>query len=178
MRPTFKSKSFVRCSAVVVAAVLLHSYAAAATFKTSLPCPVPGMREAILQKVNAVRARGYNCGGQSFGSARPVSWNGQLESAAALHSSDMASNNYFSHVSLKGTRAQHRVDAQGYKWSSVGENIAAGDFTVDGVMQGWLNSPLHCSAIMDPGYVDMAVACVSRPGTTYGDYWTMVFGRR
>lgn len=152
--------------------------AAAATFKSSTPCEVPGMREALLQKVNAVRARGYNCGGQFLGNARPVSWNAQLESAAATHSMDMAANNYFSHQSLKGTRAQHRVEAQGYNWSSVGENIAAGEFSVDGVMQGWLNSPSHCRALMDPTYVDIGVACMSRAGTTYRDYWTMVFGRR
>ena len=55
---------------------------------------------------------------------------------------------------------------------------AAGDSTAQGVMQGWLQSPNHCRAIMDPAFAEMAVACMARPGTTYGTYWTMVLGRR
>lgn len=158
--------------------MLLQSCASASSFKSSAPCDVPGVRQSILQQVNAVRARGYNCGGQVFGAARPVNWNEQLASASSAHSADMAQNNYFSHQSLRGTRAYHRVEAQGYKWRSVGENIAAGDYSIEGVMQGWLNSPAHCKAIMDPAYAEMGVACMARPGTTYGNYWTMVLGRR
>jgi uncharacterized protein YkwD len=154
-----------------------HTAATAGMFKSS-PCNVPALRESILQQVNAVRARGYNCGGQAFGAARPVSWNNQLHTAADVHSRDMADNNYFSHKSLSGTRAYQRVEAQGYKWADVGENIAAGDFDVRGVMQGWLDSPSHCKAIMEPAYAEMAVSCASRPGTTYGNYWTLVLARR
>lgn len=176
MRPT--KSTIARGAAVVAAAFLVQSFAqAASAFKTA-PCDVPQLRQSILQQVNTVRARGYNCGGQTFGSARAVNWNDQLFSAAAVHSMDMADHNYFSHRSLKGARALERVDAQGYKWSSVGENIAAGNTDVPGVMQNWLNSPEHCKAIMEPGYADIAVACMARPGTTYGTYWTMVLARR
>ena len=136
------------------------------------------MREAILQQVNAVRARGFDCGGERFGNAQPVRWNDQLVSAASGHSRDMADNNYFDHTSLRGTHPQHRVDATGYKWRSVAENIAAGQFTAHSVMRGWMDSPGHCRNIMNPKYTEIGVACVQRPGTTYGDYWTMVLARR
>lgn len=180
MRFSSSSTSAARGLAIAAAALSLfvQSHAWAASWKVSVPCEVPGMRQAILQQVNAVRARGYNCSGQAFGTARPVGWNEQLFSAAAVHSTDMANNNYFAHRSLSGTRVLERAEAQGYKWQSVGENIAAGDTNVPGVMQSWLNSPKHCQAIMDPEYVDVAVACMSRPGTTYGTYWTMVLARR
>lgn len=177
MRLTNSPIRAVSGTVLLAGLTLAHSVATAGYFKSS-PCNVPGMRESILQQVNAIRARGYNCGGQAFGAARPVSWNGQLYSAADMHSRDMADNNYFSHKSLSGTRAYQRVEAQGYKWSDVGENIAAGDFDVRGVMQSWLNSPSHCKAIMDPSYAEMAVSCMSRPGTTYGNYWTLVLARR
>lgn len=157
---------------------MVHSLAQAGPFKGSVPCELPSMREAVLQQVNAVRARGYNCAGEMFGPANAVSWNEQLAAAAASHSTDMAENNYFSHRSLSGTRANQRVQAQGYKWRAVAENIAGGDSTVHGVMQGWMRSPSHCKAIMDPAFADLAVACMARPGTTYGTYWTMVLGRR
>lgn len=153
------------------------SLATAATFKAR-PCEVPGVQEAILQHVNAVRAKGYRCGGQGHAATRPVAWNGQLQAAAAGHSQDMAEQNYFAHQSLRGTQAAQRADAAGYKWRSVGENIAAGDTSVPSVVRGWLDSAEHCRNIMDPAYTEIAVACMARPGTTYGTYWTMVLGRR
>jgi uncharacterized protein YkwD len=137
------------------------------------------MREMILQQVNAARARGYNCGGQRFGSAQAVAWNNQLYSAASGHSRDMAENNYFSHNDRSGAQAEARVDRVGYKWTSVGENIAAGQqYTADTVVGGWLGSTAHCRNIMDADFNEIGVACIARPGTTYGSYWTMVLGRR
>jgi len=137
------------------------------------------MRELILQQVNAHRARGADCGGQRFGAARGVIWNDRLYSAASAHSRDMAEHNYFDHVSLRGTQPGDRAEAHGYKWRSVAENIAAGDtYTVHNVVAGWMNSPGHCVNVMDPGYTEVAVACVARPGSSFGSYWTMVLGRR
>lgn len=172
------SKTWVRTSAVLSAAVLAHSFAAAGAFKFSSPCDVPGLREAVLQQVNAARARGANCGGQSFGAARPVSWNDQLTTAATGHSKDMAERNYFEHASPEGRGVSQRASASQYNWKSVGENLAAGDTTVNDVVRGWMQSPDHCTNIMEPAFADMGVACMQRPGTQYGTYWTMVLGRR
>ena len=168
-----------KIAAAAAAVFLAHSCAIAASPYKSAPCEVPGMRELILQQVNAVRARGYNCGGQRFSAAQPVAWNGQLYSAAATHSRDMAENNYFAHASQRGDQAEERVSAVGYNWGSVGENIAAGQqYTADTVVGGWLGSTGHCRNIMDPDFKEVAVACIARPVTTYGSYWTMVLGRR
>lgn len=178
MRPTSPSRSFALSSAVLAAALTVHSLAHAGPFQGSAPCEVPGLRETVLQQVNAVRARGADCGGEAFGPADAVSWNEQLASAATVHSTEMAQNNYFSHRSLSGTRVNQRAQAQGYKWRAVAENIAGGDSTVQEVMRGWMRSPSHCKAIMDPAFAELAVACMARPGTAYGTYWTMVLGRR
>lgn len=156
----------------------MHAAAAAAPGAV-MPCDVPGMRDTILQQVNTLRARGASCGGRRFGTARSVTWNERLASAAASHARDMAQNNYFSHESLRGTQASHRADAQGYRWQAVGENIAAGeDFTALSVVAGWMNSPAHCNNIMDPDYTEVAVSCAARAGTVFGRYWTMMLGRR
>jgi uncharacterized protein YkwD len=173
------SRSIARVSGAVLMSVLaLHAGLAAATGPGDATCNIPGAREAILQQINAVRARGADCGGQRFGAARPVGWNEQLFSAADVHSRDMAQYNYFSHESLRGTQAYQRVQAQGYRWKSVAENIAAGQFTVGGVMDAWMRSEGHCRNIMDPAFTEVAVSCVTRAGTTYGGYWTMVLARR
>jgi uncharacterized protein YkwD len=172
-----KFPTTLRRAGVALAVALLSHASFAAVFKAK-PCEVPGLREAILQQVNQVRANGYRCGSQSFGSARAVNWNPQLQSAAEAHSQDMAENNYFEHHNRRGQEAADRVDAAGYRWRSVAENIAAGNTSVQDVMKSWLNSAGHCVNIMDPGHQEIAVTCVARPGTTYGTYWTMVLARR
>lgn len=171
-------KSSVRASAVVAVALLAQAVAVAGTMKFSTPCEVPGLREAILQQVNAVRARGSSCGPQRYGAAGALGWNDRLVFAASGHSRDMAERNFFDHRSPSGTEPAQRVDAAGYKWRSVAENIAGGEFDVRGVMQGWMNSPGHCSNIMDPRFTEIGVACVARQGSYYGGYWTMVLARR
>jgi len=178
MRPTKSTQAVARSSAIVAAAFLVHSFAQAGGVFKAAPCEMPGMRQAVLQHVNQVRARGFDCGGEAFGPAQPVAWNDQLVSAAAGHSEDMAEHNYFAHENLRGVRAPQRVDAVGYKWRSVGENIAAGAFTARTVMSGWMDSPSHCRNIMNPKYTEIGVACIAKPGTTYGEYWTMVLARR
>jgi uncharacterized protein YkwD len=141
-------------------------------------CGIDRMREAALQRANAARARGMTCGGQRMAPAPPLASNNALASAAAKHSSDMARRDYFAHSSPEGKRARHRVEAEGYAWRVVGENIAGGDTSVNAVMSGWIASNEHCRNIMDPGFTEMGVACVQRSGTTWGTYWTMVLGRR
>jgi uncharacterized protein YkwD len=171
------SKSTLRISAAVAAVFCLQSFAAASNFKFSSPCNVPGLREAVLQQVNAVRARGADCGGQRFGAARPVAWNEQLMTAASSHSKDMAERNYFDHSSPEGRSVSHRASGSRYNWKSVGENIAGGDTSVNEVVRGWMASPDHCVNIMEPAFADIGVACMQRPGSQWGTYWTMVLGR-
>ena len=103
------SRSVARACGAIAAAFLLHSQVQAAMLIKSSPCEVAGLQQAILQQVNAVRARGHDCGGERFGAARSVAWNQQLFATATAHSRDMAANNYFAHESLSGTRAGDRA---------------------------------------------------------------------
>jgi uncharacterized protein YkwD len=162
---------------LAIAALQVGAAHAAGIYKAP-PCDAPQMRQAMLEQVNAVRAAGSRCGARSFAAAQPVAWNQQLSSAAQSHSVDMARSNYFDHVSPRGTEVQQRAEAAGYRWRSVGENIAAGQPDVEAAMRAWMASTGHCENIMDPKFTEVAVACVKAPGTTYGVYWTMVLGRR
>ena len=144
----------------------------------STTCSIPGMRDAILQQINLARASGYVCGTQILPPAAPVAWNDVLFSAAARHSLDMATRNYFSHTTPEGIDFAQRLAAEGYGARAAGENIAAGMGTVAGVMSAWMGSEGHCRNIMQPMFQEVAVACVMQPATTYGSYWTMELGGR
>jgi uncharacterized protein YkwD len=141
-------------------------------------CGISHLRETVLQQVNAARAAARSCGAKSMKAAHALGWNRSLAEAAEEHSVDMAVRRYFDHVSPDGKHVSHRVSAQGYKWKSVGENLAGGDTTVSGVLAGWLKSPQHCQNIMSPAFAEVGVSCVRQPGSQWGNYWTMVLGTR
>jgi uncharacterized protein YkwD len=136
-----------------------------------------GIQTEILQRVNAFRAAGAVCGSTTYAPATALVWNKPLLQAAAGHSNDMATLNYFSHTSLDGRTLKQRVLAVGYSYSTVGENIAAGQSSVQSVVTGWINSPGHCQNLMNPAFRDIAVACVRNDAATYRLYWTMDLGR-
>jgi uncharacterized protein YkwD len=146
------------------------------TAKTS--CDIDDLREDILQRLNALRASGTQCGRRRMPPAAPVQWSDVLFSAAARHSLDMAAHGYFDHVDVRGWRPGQRIAAEGYRWSAIAENIAGGDGSVSSVMRGWHRSPDHCQAMLDPQFAEVGVACVERPGSKWGTYWTMELGRR
>lgn len=132
----------------------------------------------LLYRVNALRAVGAVCGSTIYRATGPLNWNNTLLQAAAGHSNDMASNNLFSHVSSDGSTLPIRYAQVGYGFSAAGENIAAGQSTVEDVMRSWIKSPGHCQNLMNPVYQDVAVACKRNDAATYGLYWTMDLGRQ
>ena len=138
------------------------------------PMPMPDdtlgeFQQEMLDAINDVRAVPRKCGNTMFPSAGPVGWDYLLEQAAQRHSTDMFDNGFFSHEGSDGTNASHRVSDTGYEWLSIGENIAFGFATIDGVINGWLSSPGHCANIMSPYWQHMGVSKVDK-------YWTQVFG--
>jgi uncharacterized protein YkwD len=89
----------------------------------------------------------------------------------------MAARNYFSHTSADGRSMVDRVEATGYDWSTLGENIAGGQRSVDEVVAGWMNSEGHCANLMNPRFTEMGVACARNDASTYDLYWTQNLGR-
>ncbi|MGE0349603.1 CAP domain-containing protein [Hydrogenophaga sp.] len=140
-------------------------------------CGLPEFRDSLLQQINAARATARQCGGTLMSAVAPLTWDDRLFSAAARHSVDMATNNYFSHTGLDGRSASQRIADEGYAWSWAGENIAAGQSTVSAAMSTWLASEGHCANIMRAEYRDVGVSCMQRTGSDYGRYWTMSLGR-
>jgi len=167
-------------NAAVVAssATATPSSAPATTGDTSCGLnPPAGVQAEVLQRVNAFRASGAVCGGVAYPAAGALSWNTTLLQAAKGHATDMATNNYFSHTGQDGRTPDQRVLAAGYSYARMGENIAAGQNSVESAMAGWIGSASHCQNMMTPDFKDLAVACVRNDASKYRLYWVMEMGR-
>jgi uncharacterized protein YkwD len=154
--------------AVVALALALPAGAQART-----PCPservVPtaansaAVSDAILCLTNQIRV--------SYGLA-PFRRDARLDTAARLHSEDMAARNYFAHVTPEGLSPGDRAARQGYTLG-VGENIAAGYRDARAVVLGWMESAGHCRNILGTARdIGVGTAPTPRPNYTqaFGDY--------
>jgi uncharacterized protein YkwD len=139
-------------------------------------CNRAALQQAVLQRVNEARAAGQSCTDARQAPVRPVQWNAQLGTAALRQADDMARRDYLNLRGPDGTRFEDRVHAAGYD-GRVGPVLAAGDYSPDGVVRGWLASPAQCTALMNPAYSDIGAGCASRSGTSWGHYWAVVVGR-
>jgi uncharacterized protein YkwD len=142
------------------------------------PAPAPGTSayaQSVLSLTNAARAVARTCGATAYAAAAPLTLEPRLTSAAQAHAADMAAKNYFSHTSADGRTFDARINATGYTWSNLGENIAAGQQTPEAVVAGWIASPGHCSNIMNGSFTQLGVGYAE--GGSYGKYWVQDFGR-
>lgn len=138
----------------------------------------PGkLKAALLQITNESRSQSRSCGTDAFTAAPALVWNDALAQAAEKHSLDMARNNFFSHTGSDGLEVWDRSIAQGYRYRYIGENIAAGQRSVNEVQNGWTDSPSHCANIMQQEIVEMGAACVVNQNSDYLTYWTVVVGK-
>ena len=130
----------------------------------------------VLDLVNQARAAPRSCGNREFKAAAPLRWNDVLARAAQLHAADMARNNYFSHGGRDGSGPAQRIERAGYRYRSIGENIAAGQMKPEEVVAGWLKSPGHCANLMNPVFTEMGVAFAVEKNSRMGVYWAQTFG--
>ena len=134
-----------------------------------------GAEQRVFQLINQARATARVCGTTSYAAAPPLAQDDRLNRAALLHSQDMVAKSYFSHTGSDGSLPWDRVTRQGYTWSTVGENIAAGYSTPDAAVQGWLKSPGHCANLMSKTFTQTGIGLAQ--GGTYRYYWTQVFAK-
>lgn len=144
------------------------------------PLALPSQEAAgrqILDAVNQARARPRNCGTRAFGAAAPVAWNGALAAAAVAHSRDMAAHRHFAHKGTDGSEVGTRAARAGYRWRTIGENIAAGQTSAQETVASWIESPGHCANLMNPAFTEMGAGYEIRREKMPGfAYWTQVFG--
>lgn len=126
--------------------------------------PALSTRVAVLEKLNAVRTANW---------VKPLRYDLRLEAAAQRQAELMAAKDSIAHD--LGEPLRERVSAAGYH-EAVGENLAGGQKTLEGVIAGWLNSPSHRSAMLNPLFTEVGFAVVTRPETKWKVYWATVFG--
>ena len=108
----------------------------------------------------------------------PYNAQGQLQAAARGHGTDMACNNFFSHTGSDGSNVGQRVNAQGYLWSWVGENIfAGGSATPQSAFDWWMNSDLHRANLLHANFTEIGIGYIDEPNSQYQGYFTAVFAR-
>lgn len=139
----------------------------------SQPAP-EGDPAEVLTLVNQERSAGRSCGSEgTFGPAAALGWNDKLGRAAQLHADDMAGHDFMAHTGSDGSDAATRISREGYQWSAIGENVAAGQSSPAEVMSSWLSSPPHCANIMDASFEHMGIGRAA--GGSLGVYWAQTF---
>ena len=110
------------------------------TAPTSAAGDLARFTREVTDLTNAERAKA-GCG--------PLTVDSRAQKAAQVHSDDMVTRHYFDHPDPEGHHADYRLRAQGYSFSSWGENIAYGQPTPANVMHDWMNSPPHRENILN-----------------------------
>lgn len=135
------------------------------------------LESQVLTLVNQKRAAGATCGGVARPPVPALTLDTKLRCAARNHAKDMATKNYFSHTSQDGRQFFERITAALYTWTSVGENIAAGQSTAASVVAGWMASSGHCNNIMSSTFKHLGVGYAYNVNATYDHYWVQDFGK-
>jgi uncharacterized protein YkwD len=139
---------------------------------STTPDSEPKFAQAVIKLVNYERTQA---------GLKPLSLNAKLNQSAYGHSQDMAEKDYFSHTGSDGSRVSDRIYNAGYHYSLAGENIAAGQYSAEEVVQAWMNSPTHRANMMSVDYQEIGVGYYYLENDTgsvnYYHYWTMDFGK-
>lgn len=125
----------------------------------------------FVSQINEVRSSGCMCDGRYQPNVTKVKWHPKLELSATLHARQMMRYHFFEHYSKGGKNIGERVQAVGYPWRTVGENLARGQRSVAEVIEDWMESPKHCHLLMNPKFEEMGAAHV-------GEYWVLHMGAR
>jgi len=138
------------------------------------------VEDDVLAVINGYRGRGVSGGAPRtrWPPVRPLKSNDKLRRAARGHTTYMAAFRTFDHT-VAGCRFSTWINAAGYRWGSIGENIAlrhGRTLTALEVVQEWLVSrDGHCEALMDPKWRSAGVG-YARAGNRH--LWTVDFGDR
>jgi len=120
------------------------------TFPTRKETETPLLNDQIIKFTNDYRTKN---------NIKKLKKNSLLMEAANNKLNDMFEEQYFAHTSPKGEDAGDILNAIGYDYLIVGENLALGYFKdSDDLVDGWMGSPGHRENILNPKYKEIGVA--------------------
>lgn len=120
--------------------------------------------EQVLELTNAERSKR---------NIPPLKWNEQLANLGQQHCDDMIKRDFFSHNNPDGETPFDRMKKAGIAYWVAGENIAAGQYSPEAVIESWMNSAGHRKNILNPDFKSLGVGVVR--GGHYGVYWAQEF---
>ncbi len=170
----------VLCLVLCLASVLLASDVLTSPTKAVANVPIAAVssaataasiEEQVFSAINRFREENQRA---------PLSMAKDLAGVARLHSQDMATRDYFDHVSPDGNTTRKRVLRCGIiNWNRLAENIAMNYRHPDpaGIaIKGWLNSQGHRQNILDQDLTETGIGvAVDAKGRIY---LTQLFARR
>jgi uncharacterized protein YkwD len=110
--------------------------------------PAPSDAGAVVAAMNRERAaRGLS----------PLRLNEQLSLAAGDRIGDMFAKRYFAHVSPDGIQPFTWARQRGYRYRTIGENLAVG-FRGTTVVDGWMRSPVHRENVLGRSFDEVGIA--------------------
>ncbi|CAG8439298.1 6550_t:CDS:2 [Diversispora eburnea] len=104
--------------------------------------------EKIRDLVNAERSKA---------GLQPVELDARLNKAIKVQVDYCVSTNSLTHDNPQAGPLGDRITAQGYRWSTCGENLASGFSTEEAVMNAWMTSAGHRANIMNGKFKHMGV---------------------
>jgi uncharacterized protein YkwD len=121
----------------------------------------------MLAGINAVRAQN---------GSKPLVLSPSLTAMARAQASAMVSHDQMSHDFGLGQDLRSRATLAGYH-GPVGENVAAGQTTLEETLKDWMNSAGHRATLLSGMWTSVGMVVQSaRAGSRYGVYWAADFG--
>ncbi len=112
-------------------------------------------------------------GVRSDNGADPVTHNALLDQAAQDYAIELLVNDHFSHTGPDGSTLVERVNATGYDWRAIGENLGMGQQSEEAIMLGWTNSPGHHANNINPVFEEFGLGFTREGSDTR---WVLVLG--
>ena len=141
---------------------------------TPEPTPTPAagpetdlaaMRQEMLAIINAARAQE---------GLPPLALSAQLCQAAQVRAQELVQHIAADHKRPDGRECFTVLDEMSISYQTAGENIAAGQRSVEEVMDSWMNSPGHRANLMHTAFGQIGIGLYYQPGG-YGYYWAQIF---
>lgn len=108
--------------------------------------------------------------------ARPLALSPLLTRMARNQAVAMVSHDALSHDFGPGLALRDRATLVGYH-GPVGENVAAGQTTLEETIGAWMNSAGHRFTLLSDMWTSVGMVVQSgRPGSRYGVFWAADFG--
>jgi len=140
-----------------------------ATKEETKPFEMTRQERRLMELVNKERARA------DLPELRP---HPLLFKAARAHSENMARQRKMEHI-LDGKRPSQRVEATGYDWGKVTENLITADQTdvpLERIVKGWMDSKIHRDNILMKDVTETGLGIATNPRGEI--YYTQVFARQ